>query len=228
MKRRREVMEKVSEIRCAIEELSSKIVKLKTSNHEDHSGVNDHVFLPAKPFLQICYWLLQVLDKIGPTMVVLRQDVHQNIQRIEKLLESDPSVYSNLVEMLKKEAREGNARATKSCTRAFVWLTRSMDLTAVLLEKIMIEPGQAMEKVVEESYNVTLKPWHGWISTAAYKVALKLVPVRKIFISLLMNEEEDYDMLKNEIQSLNSILMPVLAEIHSILNTFRADRLNSA
>jgi hypothetical protein len=29
-----------------------------------------------------------------------------------------------------------------------------------------------MEKLVEESYNITLKPWHGWISSAAYKVLI--------------------------------------------------------
>lgn len=29
-----------------------------------------------------------------------------------------------------------------------------------------------MEKVVEESYSVTLKPWHGWISSAAFRVII--------------------------------------------------------
>lgn len=38
--------------------------------------------------------------------------------------ESNPSKYSNFVEMLKKEVNEGNARKGASCCKAFVWLTR--------------------------------------------------------------------------------------------------------
>nr|GMD88678.1 glycolipid transfer protein 3-like [Ipomoea batatas] len=63
-------------------------------------------------------------DKIGPTMFVLRQDVHQNIQRLEKLHDSDPSLYSNMVEILKKERNEGSAKKGPSCSKALVWLTR--------------------------------------------------------------------------------------------------------
>jgi len=39
-----------------------------------------------------------------------------------------------------------------------------------LLQRLAKDPGQKMEQAVEESYNVTLKPWHGWISSAAFKV----------------------------------------------------------
>ncbi|KAF9599697.1 hypothetical protein IFM89_001643 [Coptis chinensis] len=221
MKRRRAVMEdNKSEISVATEELS-KIVKIQSGDSVDASCIM------AKPFLNGCNLLIHILDKIGPTMAVLRQDVHHNIQRLEKLIESDPSIYSNLVEMLKKEAREGNSRHVTSCTRALVWLTRSMDFTAALLDKLVKDPSLSMGKAVEESYEITLKPWHGWISTAAYKVALKLVPESKSFIGLLMGIDGDYDTLKEELNSLTSVLVPILDEIHSILRTFRSDRLKS-
>lgn len=38
--------------------------------------------------------------------------------------ESDPLLYSNLVEILRKEAKEGSSRKPKSCSRAALWLTR--------------------------------------------------------------------------------------------------------
>ncbi|KAF8404392.1 hypothetical protein HHK36_009275 [Tetracentron sinense] len=245
MKRRRAGMEKGSEIRSAIEELS---MAVKVKPGDDH----DAALIPTKPFLLACNLVLQVLDKIGPTMAVLRQDIHQNIQRLEKLYESDPSVYSNLVEMLKKEVSEGNARKFTSCSRALVWLTRSIDFTVALLERLVKDPGQSMEQVIEESYNLTLKPWHGWISSAAYKVnhppnhnpmmyyrmkdlwkvgapevALKLVPESKTFICLLMAEDEDYDTLKEEMQCLISLLMPLQDEIHSTLRTFHLAKLKA-
>ncbi|KAH7568014.1 hypothetical protein JRO89_XS07G0214200 [Xanthoceras sorbifolium] len=210
MKRRREV-EKGSEIRSAIEELSMAI-KLKPKDKLD-----DSAYVPTKPFIHVCNLVLQVLDKIGPTMLVLRQDIHQNIQRLEKLFESDPSLYSNAVEILKKEASEGNARKGPSCSKAFVWLTRSIDFSVALLQRLSQDPGQKMEQAVEESYIVTLKPWHKWISSAAFKVALKLVPDNVTFINLLLAKDETYDTLKEEIQTLISLLEPFLEEIHSIL-----------
>ncbi|KAJ8628785.1 hypothetical protein MRB53_022108 [Persea americana] len=212
MKRRREGIEKGSEIRSAIQELS--LVKAEGQ-------------ISTKPFLNVCNLVLQFLDKIGPTMSVLRQDVHQNIQRLEELYESDPLSYSNLVNILKREVDQGFARRATSCSRALVWLTRTLDCTVALLEKLEKDPGQSIEQIVEESYNATLKPWHGWISSAAYKVALKLVPENNTFIRLLLAEEEECSILKEEIQTLVSLLLPILNEIHAILSTFRLDRLKA-
>uniref|UniRef100_A0A2N9E869 Glycolipid transfer protein domain-containing protein n=1 Tax=Fagus sylvatica TaxID=28930 RepID=A0A2N9E869_FAGSY len=220
MKRRRE-MEKGSEIRSAIEELSM-MVKLKPGDNHDAAG-----HIPTKPFLYVCNLVIQVLDKIGPTMAVLRHDINNNIQRLEMGHESDPVLNSNMVEMLKKEVNEGNARKVTSCSRAFVWLTRSMDFTLALIQKLAKDPEQSMEQAVEESYNLILKPWHGWISSAAFKIALKLVPDNKTFTNLLMGKDDNYETLKEDMQTLISLLMPFLEEIHTILRVYGLDRLKS-
>ncbi|KAJ4700911.1 Glycolipid transfer protein [Melia azedarach] len=221
MKRRRE-MEKGSEIRSAIEEISMLIkIKPKDSNPEAAAHI------PTKPFLHVCNLVLQVLDKIGPTMLVLRQDIHQNIQRLEKFCESDPEMYSNVVEILKKEVSEGNAKKNISCSKAFLWLTRSVDFSMALLQRLAKDPGLKMEQAVEESYNITLKQWHGWISSAAFKVALKLVPDNITFMNLLKAKDENSETLKEEMQTLSSLLVPFLEEIHSILRLHGLDTLKS-
>ncbi|XP_022753656.1 glycolipid transfer protein 3-like isoform X2 [Durio zibethinus] len=219
MKRKRET-ETRSELRSAIEELS---ILAKVQPSDNHTAIH----IPTKPFLHVCTLILQVLDKIGPTMAVLRQDIHQNMQRLEILWESDPAKYSNLIEMLKKEDSEGNRRKGTSCSRAFLWLIRSMDFMVALLQRLVKDPEQNIEQAVEESYNITLKPWHGWISSAAFKVALKLVPDNKTFISLLLTKDQNYDNLKEDMQTLISLLVPLLEEIHSILRFYRLDRLKS-
>ncbi|XP_062098900.1 glycolipid transfer protein 3-like [Humulus lupulus] len=240
-----------SEIRSAIEGLSMMVKALnkpdqasslvRTENttptingqHHHHDGplLHHDIDIPTKPFLSLCSILvLQVLDKIGPTMAVLRQDVHQNIQRLEKLHESDPSLYSNVVEMVKKEVTQGVAKKGASCCKALVWLTRSLDFTVTLLEKLSSsnDSGEmSMEQAVEEAYNVTLKPWHRWISSAAFKVALKLVPDHQYFISLILAKDENYATLKEEMQTLILLLVPFLAQIHSILRFYGLDRLKS-
>ncbi|XP_072970103.1 glycolipid transfer protein 3-like [Typha angustifolia] len=201
-----------SEIKLAIEELSL------GSNEGDFSTL---------AFLGLSNLLLQVLDKIGPTMAVLRLDIQRNIERLEENNASDPSKHPTLTGIVEKEVREGTARKAESCARAILWLTRSMDFSLALLEILEKDPELSLQQVVEEAYNSTLKPWHGWISSAAFKIALKLIPERKIFTSFLMGKGQDYSMLKDEIHKLVPLLRPLLDEIHCLMKKFRLDRLKS-
>ncbi|KAG4954532.1 hypothetical protein AAZX31_14G147500 [Glycine max] len=220
MKSTRREMEKKSEIGSAIEELSTMTIVKPGENHGS-------AHIPTKPFLSVCYFVLQVLDKIGPTMTVMRQDVHQNIKTLELMHESNPSLNSNLVEILKSEAREGNARKGSSCSKALVWLTRTLDFASLLLHTLAKDPEKRMEQVVEEAYDVTLKPRHGWISSAAFRVALRLVPESKTFVNILKTEDENYDTLKENMQMLVSLFVPFLEDMHCILRLYNLDKLKS-
>lgn len=52
------------------------------------------------------------------------------------------------------------------------------------------------------------------------QVALKLLPDSVTFMTILMAKDETYDNLKEEMQTLTSLLVPFLEEIHSILVSF--------
>ncbi|CAN1268327.1 Glycolipid transfer protein 2 [Linum perenne] len=96
MKRKREVAERVSELKSAIEELSLMATTIKPDHHlhqkhEQEEDIHDvhncstdghpATTIPTRPFLHVCKLIIQqILDKIGPTMAVLRQDINQNIQ----------------------------------------------------------------------------------------------------------------------------------------------------
>ncbi|KAJ3681442.1 hypothetical protein LUZ60_015931 [Juncus effusus] len=216
MKRRREAMEKgESEIRLATEEI------LLVFNNEEKENISTSVLLCVSK------QILHFLDKMGPTLFVLRQDIHQNIERIEKLHEKDMSRFTNLVEIIKKESDEGTTRKSNSCTRALIWLTRSISFTVALLETLTKCPQLTLEETVEEAYKNTLKPWHGWISSAAYKVALKLIPEKESFISLLLGKCQEFEDLKGDIQNLVSIIQTLLDETNSLLVKHRLENLKS-
>ncbi|KAL9234210.1 hypothetical protein vseg_009105 [Gypsophila vaccaria] len=184
--------------------------------------------IPTRPFISLCSSILQVLDKIGPTMAVLRQDIFKNIQRLEMLYETNPGKYSYLVEMLNKEAVDRNAKKGDTCSKALLWLTRCLDFTAALLQRLIIDPKESMEQIVGDAYNITIRPWHGWISAAAFRVALKLIPDTDTFINLLKDNHDNFDALKDEIQSFLSLLVPLLEDLHSTLSTFGLEKLKSA
>uniref|UniRef100_A0ACD5UBR4 Uncharacterized protein n=1 Tax=Avena sativa TaxID=4498 RepID=A0ACD5UBR4_AVESA len=215
-----EGLEEWSEIRLATAELSP----------ISHGKLSSSSSPPTLPFLSISLLLLQVLDKIGPTMAVLRLDVQRNIERLQELYLLDPSKYSTLTAMVEKEADEGTARKADSCARAIVWLTRSMDFTIALLQRLEEEEGsdqQSLAQLVEAAYKVSLKPWHGWIASAASKIAMKLIPERKIFVGWLVGKDPSRSVLKDEIERLVPLLQPFLVDIHDMLAKFRLDRLKS-
>ncbi|KAI4389185.1 hypothetical protein MLD38_001439 [Melastoma candidum] len=235
--------ESKSEIRRAIDEVSL-IVKSRplvsdvvrgeggslppgSFGDNDCSSVIRAGDVPVRPFLSLCKLVLQVLDKIGPTMSVLRIDVHNNIQRLESLRNGCPTRYSSVVEVIEKEKIEGIARKTNSCCRAFVWLVRSLDFTAALLQRLAEDPEGSMEQAVEESYDVTLKPWHRWISSAAFKVALRLVPDTATFIELIKTKDAKCSDFQEEAQTLVSSITPLLEDIHCLLKSYGLDRLKS-
>uniref|UniRef100_A0A7N0USE2 Glycolipid transfer protein domain-containing protein n=1 Tax=Kalanchoe fedtschenkoi TaxID=63787 RepID=A0A7N0USE2_KALFE len=84
-----------------------------------------------------------------------------------------------------------------------------------------------MEQLVEESYAATLKPWHGWISSAAYRVALKMIPDRKSLLTLLMSKDDNFEALVGDFQSLVSLLVPLLEDAHNIMEAFGLSKLKS-
>jgi len=163
-------------------------------------------------------------------MAVLRLDVQRNIERLQEVCLLDPSKYATLTAMVEKEADEGTARKADSCARAILWLTRSMDFTVALLQRLEEEEGsdqQSLAQLVEAAYMVSLKPWHGWIASAASKIAMKLIPERKVFVRWLVGKDPDHSVLKDEIERLVPLLQPFLIDIHDMLAKFRLDRLKS-
>lgn len=219
-----------SEIRLAIVELSPPPGRLKHGGGGDGDGKAAASSLPTLSFLALSHLLLRVLDKIGPTMAVLRLDVQRNIERLQELYLLDPAKYSTLFGVVEKEVKEGTARKVDSCARAVLWLARSMDFTIALLQSLEEDSGEhqrSLAELVEAAYEVSLKPWHGWISSAACKIALKLIPERKVFISLLLGMGQDCSDLNDEIRRLALLLRPLLDDIHSMMAKFRLDRLKS-
>eukprot|EP01018_Ginkgo_biloba_P022761 Gb_12773 [translate_table: standard] len=167
----------------------------------------------GKPFLEACRAILPVLDKLGPSMAVIRSDVGGNIERLDELYGLERSEYDSLYDIVRKEAAEGTAKKPLSCTKAVLWLTRAMDFIVVLFRDLLDHPEWGMKQAVEDSYNITLKKWHGWISAAAFKVGLKLIPERHKFMELLGESSN----LNEDVEKFISSFSPLLLENHTFL-----------
>ncbi|XP_022883774.1 glycolipid transfer protein 3-like [Olea europaea var. sylvestris] len=265
MQRRREA-EMSSEIRSAIQELSAAKERsgFKPSKERCADDLRTTLQIPIKPFLSICKLLIQVLGSplsrslsliagsfvAAGSFIAAAADL---LPRLEKVYDSDPLTYWDVVEILKKEGSEGKAKKGPTCSKAFVWLTRpaphmrglscmlysrvyskhvpnsivSFDFSVALLKLLVKNIKMSIEQAIEVSYNITLKPWHGWISSAAYKVSLKLVPDTKSLIDILKAKDANDDMLKKEVQTLISLLVPELERSYGIMRMYGLDKLKS-
>ncbi|OEL15626.1 Glycolipid transfer protein 2 [Dichanthelium oligosanthes] len=228
MERKRKEMEKPkSGLRLAMEELC-----LCSSGDAEEEQVQVKVQEQPRSstmdLLSVSKQLIHVLDEIGPTLLVLRQDIQQNVQRLQDLHERDSSKYASLTAIVTEEVEQGTAKKNKSCTRAIIWLSRSISFSKYVMEKLLKNPESSLEEIVEEAYGCTLKPWHGWISSAAYKVAVKLIPEREVLIALLMGNCQDFEDLAEVTKMLTCAVQPLLEEIDSILAKHNLDKLKSS
>uniref|UniRef100_A0A8R7UKW2 Glycolipid transfer protein domain-containing protein n=1 Tax=Triticum urartu TaxID=4572 RepID=A0A8R7UKW2_TRIUA len=127
----REKMERgKSELRMAIDDLC-----LPSSGDGEYQEQQGKVRRSSTmDLLCVSNQLLRVLDAIGPTLLVLRQDIQQNVQRLQDLHARDTSKYTGLMEIVMEEMEEGTSKKTNSCTRAIIWLARSVNFSICLLE----------------------------------------------------------------------------------------------
>ncbi|CAL4996170.1 unnamed protein product [Urochloa decumbens] len=225
MEKKRKEMEKAkSGLRLTMEELC-----LCSSGDEKEEQVQvkaqEQPRSSTMDLLSVSKQLLHVLDEIGPTLLVLRQDIQQNIQDLH---ETDSSKYVSLTAIVTEEVEQGTTKKTKSCTRAIIWLSRSISFSKCLLERLLKAPDLSLSEIVEEAYAKTLKPWHGWISSAAYKVAVKLVPEREVLIALLMGNCQDFEDLTEDAKMLTYAVQPMLEEIDAISAKHNLDKLKSS
>ncbi|KAJ1266841.1 hypothetical protein BS78_07G009800 [Paspalum vaginatum] len=223
MERERKEMGKgKSELRLAMEEL------MLCCRQGDGEQVQEQPRSSTMDLISVSKQLIRVLDEIGPTLLVLRQDIQQNVQRLQDLLERDSSKYASLTAIVTEEVEQGTAKKTNSCTRAIIWLSRSINFSKYLLERLLKAPELSLVEIVEEAYGNILRPWHGWISSAAYKVALKLVPERDAFVGLLMGDSQDLGDLAEDAKMLAYAVQPLLEEIDAVLAKHNLDKLKSS
>jgi len=62
-------------------------------------------------------------------------------------------------------------------------LCSSLDFSSALLQSLENDPKKDLEQIVQECYDATLSPWHGWISSAAFRV----IAICSINFMLLMD-----------------------------------------
>ncbi|GAB4843105.1 Glycolipid transfer protein 1 [Ancistrocladus abbreviatus] len=176
----------------------------------------------SKPFLEVCKHILPVIDKLGTAMAIVKSDIGGNISRLESKYSSDPSKFNLLYSMVEVEVEAKTAKGSSSCTNGLLWLTRAMDFLLELFRNLVEHPDWPMSQCCTDSYNKTLKKWHGWLASSSFSVAMKLAPDRNKFMDVLGGGD-----IKGDIEKFLATFSPLLQENHKFLASVGMDELKA-
>ncbi|XP_042516321.1 glycolipid transfer protein 1-like [Macadamia integrifolia] len=178
----------------------------------------------TKPFLDVCKLILPVIDKFGAAMVLVKTDIGGNISRLEAKYLSNTMEFNHLYSMVRAEVQANTAKGSSSCTNGLLWLTRAMDFLLELFRNLLEHPDWTMSQACTDSYNKTLKKFHGWLASSSFTLAMKLAPDRTKFMDVIGGGGD----INADIEKFCSTFAPLLEENHKFLDGVGMDSLKAS
>ncbi|MCJ8728735.1 hypothetical protein PDJAM_G00007820 [Pangasius djambal] len=152
---------------------------------EDDSGI------PTRAFLDSCYAIVPVLDKLGPTVFApVKIDFVGNIKKVQQKLQSDPDNFPTLQSIVLHEVQMEVAQVRNSATEALLWLKRGLKFLKEFLSDV--DAGEKdIHAALNNAYGKTLRQYHGWVVRGVFALALRAAPSYGGFMAALVCHEGD-------------------------------------
>ncbi|KAM7420621.1 hypothetical protein PAMA_015040 [Pampus argenteus] len=153
--------------------------------------LDDDNGIPTQQFLDSCYAIVPVLDKLGPTVFApVKMDFVGNIKKIQQKLMSDPDSFPTLQSIVLHEVRTDVTQVRNSATEALLWLRRGLKFLKEFLTEI--NSGEKdIHGALNNAYGKTLRQYHGWVVRGVFALALRAAPSYQSFAAALVSREGD-------------------------------------
>ncbi|XP_052002407.1 pleckstrin homology domain-containing family A member 8-like [Xyrauchen texanus] len=153
--------------------------------------LEDGIGIPTQAFLDSCYAIVPVLDKLGPTVFApVKMDFVGNIKRVQQKVVSDPESFPTLQSIVLHEVKTEVARVRNSATEALLWLKRGLKFLKEFLSEI--NTGEKdVQGALNNAYGKTLRQFHGWVVRSVFALALRATPSYGGFMAALVSNEGD-------------------------------------
>ncbi|XP_036438819.1 pleckstrin homology domain-containing family A member 8 [Colossoma macropomum] len=152
---------------------------------EDGKGI------PTLAFLDSCYAIVPVLDKLGPTVFApVKIDFVGNIKKVQQKLLSDPDAFPTLQSIVLHEVEMEVAQVRNSATEALLWLKRGLKFLKEFLSEVNAGE-QDIHAALNNAYGKTLRQYHGWVVRGVFALALRAAPSYSGFMAALVSHEGD-------------------------------------
>ncbi|XP_061530950.1 pleckstrin homology domain-containing family A member 8 isoform X1 [Phycodurus eques] len=153
--------------------------------------LDDDNGIPTQEFLDSCYAIVPVLDKLGPTVFApVKMDFVGNIKKINQKLMSDPAAFPTLQSIVLHEVHGQVAEVRNSATEALLWLRRGLKFLKEFLSQV--NAGERdIHAALNHAYGKTLRQYHGWVVRGVFALALRAAPSYQSFTAALVTTEGD-------------------------------------
>ncbi|XP_062576311.1 pleckstrin homology domain-containing family A member 8-like [Saccostrea cucullata] len=178
--------------------------------------------IPINHFLSACRCIVPIFDKLNSTAFApVKMDFQGNIRKIQQKYSTNPSSFTTLQKMVMAEVDCKQHRLSSSATVALLWMKRGLEFIKEFLQEI-VNNQQDLSLAAGNAYSKSLRPYHGWVVRGVFAVAVKALPSREVFISLLAvpgEENEGADFIHSLIADMENNITAI-GEILRILNDF--------
>ncbi|XP_026149035.1 pleckstrin homology domain-containing family A member 8 isoform X2 [Mastacembelus armatus] len=124
--------------------------------------LDDDNGIPTQEFLDSCYAIVPVLDKLGSTVFApVKMDFVGNIKKINQKLMSEPDRFPTLQSIVLHEVQTDVAQVRNSATEALLWLRRGLKFLKEFLSEVNVGE-QDIQGALNNAYGKTLRQYHGW------------------------------------------------------------------
>ncbi|XP_068592225.1 pleckstrin homology domain-containing family A member 8 [Cebidichthys violaceus] len=153
--------------------------------------LDDDNGIPTQEFLDSCYAIVPVLDKLGSTVFApVKMDFVGNIKKIHQKLMSDPDSFPTLQSIVLYEVQTDVARVRNSATEALLWLGRGLKFLKEFLSEVNAGE-QDIQGALNNAYGKSLRQYHGWVVRGVFALALRAAPSYRSFAAALVSREGD-------------------------------------
>ncbi|XP_040900570.1 pleckstrin homology domain-containing family A member 8 isoform X2 [Toxotes jaculatrix] len=153
--------------------------------------LDDDNGIPTQEFLDSCYAIVPVLDKLGSTVFApVKMDFVGNIKKIHQKLMSDPHSFPTLQSIVLHEVQTDVTQVRNSATEALLWLRRGLKFLKEFLSEVNAGE-QDIQGALNNAYGKTLRQYHGWVVRGVFALALRAAPSYQSFTAALVSSEGD-------------------------------------
>ncbi|KFQ40391.1 Pleckstrin homology domain-containing family A member 8, partial [Mesitornis unicolor] len=191
------------------------------SNRFSDIELREEEGIPTEEFLESCYAIVPVLDKLGPTVFApVKMDFVGNIKKINQKFITNKEEFDTLQKIVLHEVNAGVAQVRNSATEALLWLKRGLKFLKGFLTEVK-NGEKNIQTALNNAYGKTLRQHHGWVVRGVFALALRAAPTYEDFVAGLSVEECDpqEETFYKGMQRDLSIYLPAMEKQLNILDT---------
>ncbi|XP_056653268.1 pleckstrin homology domain-containing family A member 8 isoform X1 [Monodelphis domestica] len=148
--------------------------------------------IPTEAFLESCYAVVPVLDKLGPTVFApVKMDLVGNIKKVNQKYITNKAEFTTLQKIVLHEVGADVAQVRNSATEALLWLKRGLKFLKGFLTEVR-NGEKDIQTALNNAYGKTLRQHHGWVVRGVFALALRAAPSYEDFVAALTIREGDH------------------------------------